>query len=45
MQTKVDLATAILKNKTVTDPTTGIMIIYDSDGVTPLLSAQLYEVS
>lgn len=43
MQTKVDLATAILKNKTVTDPSTGLMTVYDTDGVTPLLNAQLYE--
>ena len=34
---------AILKNKTVTDPVTGIMTLYADDGVTPLLSAQLYE--
>jgi len=34
---------AILKNKMTTDPSTGVMTIYDSDGVTPLLTAQLYE--
>lgn len=32
----------ILRNKIVTDPTTGIMTIHDDDG-TPLLTAQLYE--
>ncbi len=30
-------------NKMVTDPATGIMTIYDTDGVTPLYTAQLYE--
>jgi hypothetical protein len=43
IETKVDIATAILKNKTVTNPTTGIMTVYDADGTTPLLTAQLYE--
>jgi len=33
----------ILRNKSVTDPTTGIMTIYDDDGVTPLLSADTFE--
>jgi hypothetical protein len=41
--TKVDLAQAILRNKTVTDPATGLMTVYDLDGVTPLLSAQIFE--
>lgn len=40
---KVEVARAILQNKTVTDPVTGIMTVYDADGVTPLLVAQLYE--
>jgi len=40
---RMTLASAILRNKTVTDPTTGIMTVYGDDGVTPLLSAQLYE--
>lgn len=43
IETKVDIATAILKNKTVTNPTTGLMTVYNVDGVTPLLTAQLYE--
>jgi len=33
----------INKNKMVTDPTTGIMTIYDEDGITPILTSQLYE--
>ena len=33
----------ILRNKTVTDPNTGIMTVYADDGITPLLTAQLYE--
>ena len=41
--TQATLVTAILSNKMITDPTTGIMTIYDSDGTTPLYTAQLYE--
>jgi hypothetical protein len=40
---RVQLAEAILRNKQVTDPVTGIMTVFDVDGVTPLLQAQLYE--
>jgi hypothetical protein len=40
---KMAVAEAILRNKTVTDPVSGIMTVYDVDGVTPLLVAQLYE--
>lgn len=40
---KVDIATAILKNKTTTNPNTGVMTIYADDGVTPLFTATLYE--
>jgi hypothetical protein len=43
MAAKVTLATAILKNKTVTNPNNGVMTVYADDGVTPLLTAQLYE--
>lgn len=43
LATKIGIAEAILRNKTVTDPTTGIMTVYDTDGVTPLFSAQMYE--
>jgi hypothetical protein len=42
---KVSIATAILKNKTVTNPATGLMTVYDVDGSTPLLTAQLYETT
>jgi hypothetical protein len=41
--TKVDLAQAILRNKTITDPNTGLMTVYDIDGATPLLTAALYQ--
>ena len=34
---------AVLRNKTITDPITGVMTIYATDGVTPLYTAQLYE--
>jgi len=33
----------ILRNKTATDPSTGIMTVYDDDGVTPLLTANIYQ--
>lgn len=33
----------ILQNKQITDPETGTMTVYDDDGVTPLLQANLYE--
>jgi hypothetical protein len=31
------------RNKAITDPATGIMTIYDDDGVTPLVTANVYE--
>ena len=34
---------AILRNKTVTDPTSGTMVVYETDGTTPKLIANLYE--
>ena len=40
---KVTVAEAILRNKSITDPVTGVMTVYDTDGVTPLLTAQMYE--
>jgi hypothetical protein len=40
---RVAIAHAILRNKTVTDPATGTMTVYADNGVTPLLTAQLYE--
>jgi hypothetical protein len=40
---KINISAAILRNKTVTDPATGLMTVYADDGVTPLLTAQLWE--
>jgi hypothetical protein len=40
---KMLICSRILCNKTVTDPATGLMTVYDDDGVTPYLTAQLYE--
>lgn len=40
---RASIAAAILRNKTVTDPVTGLMTVYADDGVTPLLAAQLFE--
>lgn len=40
---KMDIAQAILRNKTITDPSTGVMTVYADDGLTPLFIAQLYE--
>lgn len=40
---RMSVAAAILRNKTVTDPTTGVMTVFADDGTTPLLTAQLYE--
>ena len=35
----------VLRNKSVTDAATGRMTVYDDDGVTPILVANLYEDS
>ena len=40
---KVEIAQIILRNKTITNPTTGTMTVFADDGVTPLLVANLYE--
>ena len=40
---KMSVAHAILRNKTVTDPATGLMTVYDVDGTTPLFTGTLYE--
>jgi hypothetical protein len=37
------LAAMILRNKTITNPATGVMTVYDDDGTTPLLAADLWE--
>lgn len=41
--THVELMRKIAVNKQITDPTTGVMTVYDDDDVTPLLEAQMYE--
>lgn len=40
---RMELAAKILQNKTVTNPNTGQMVVFDDDGTTPLLVASLYE--
>lgn len=40
---KLDLAEKILRNKFVTDPNTGVATLYDDDGSTVLMTANLYE--
>lgn len=40
---RVTMAQAILRNKTITNPDTGIMTIYDTDGSTPLYTAAIYQ--
>lgn len=39
---QIDIEKA-LRNKMITDPDTGIMTVYDDDGVTPLWTAQIFE--
>lgn len=43
LQDRMLLAYKILKNKTITDPLTGIMTVYDDDGSSVLFTAQMYE--
>lgn len=43
MATKITLVSKILRNKTVTDPATGIMTVYDDNGTTVLLTAPVFE--
>lgn len=38
-----ELMRKIAINKMVTDPATGLMTVFEDDGVTPALTAQLYE--
>lgn len=40
---QLELMRAIAQNKTITDPATGDMTVFDDDSVTPLLTAHLYE--
>jgi len=39
----VALVAKILRNKVVTNPSTGQIIVYDDDSVTPLLTGNLFE--
>lgn len=39
----VSMAQKILRNKMITDPATGMLTIYDDDGVTVLLSGHIYK--
>ena len=41
--THLERIDAILRNKTITDPATGLMTVYDVDGTTPALTAAIYE--
>lgn len=40
---KLALIERILRNKSVTDPSTGVMTVYADDGTTPLLTANVFE--
>lgn len=40
---KLALCETILRGKSVTDPSTGVMTIYAEDGVTPVLTANIWE--
>lgn len=42
---KMTLASKVLRNKTITDPTTGVMTVYDDDGSSVLFTANIYEGS
>lgn len=43
LQADLAVAVKIVRNKSILDPTTGILTIYDDDNVTPFLSANVYE--
>jgi hypothetical protein len=43
MATRLILVEKILRNKMITDPITGIMMLYDDDGTTVLLSGPIFE--
>jgi hypothetical protein len=40
---RIETVEKVLRNKTVTDPDSGVQIIYDDDSATPLFQADLYE--
>jgi len=42
-QQSVESIEKILRNKTITNPSTGVMTVYDNDNVTPLYTANIYE--
>ncbi len=39
----LNITRKILQNKTVTDPVTGVMTVYDDDGITVLFTANIWE--
>jgi hypothetical protein len=39
----VKLVSAVLRNRTVTDPVAGTLTVYDDDDTTPLLAADLWQ--
>jgi hypothetical protein len=43
LQLSTDLLRKLLQNKTTTDPSTGVMTIYDDDDATPLFTANIFE--
>lgn len=40
---EVEMLLKLARNKTITDSGSGVMTVYDDDGVTPLFTAKLYE--
>lgn len=40
---KMTLALKVLRNKMVTNPSTGVMTVYDDDGTTPLFTCNIFE--
>ena len=43
MQSKQIILEKVLRNKTITDKGTGVMTVYDDDGVSVLFTAPIYE--
>lgn len=43
MATKLAIVEKVLRNRSVTDPATGLMTVYDDDNVSVLFTAQIYE--
>lgn len=42
-RTELDVELKILRNKMITNPSTGTLTVYDDDGTTPLVSADIFE--